>query len=54
MIENIISQFEKEYYERPAEPCNEAENPEQWANVLNWQVAYTEWLETKLKNLGEA
>ena len=53
MNEKLISQFEKEYYERPPEPCNDTENPEQWTSVLNWQVAYTDWLETKLKNLGE-
>jgi hypothetical protein len=41
--------FEKENYQRPAEPYTASENPEQWANVLEWTESYCDWLENKNK-----
>jgi len=45
---NYQEQFEKKFYERPPEPPNNSENPEQFSRVLDWQCEYTDWLKEKL------
>lgn len=44
----LIEQFEKEYFERPAEPYSDNENPQRWSEVLAWTEKYVTWLEEKL------
>ena len=35
--------------ERPTEPNSESEKPEQWALLLDYEEAYSDYLEMKLK-----